>query len=254
MKKSLSRKVLEVLRDSAGASLKEISVAVEASPGRVRGILYELRAKGYVERVGNTYIITDRGRRYLEYVEHTESSTTTPFKPEEFEPRIEKIEPTVEEREVVKKEEKPGETRAEELREEPRGGSLIDLEAVSQRLVELERRVSNLERAVKDLEKAMEAAFMKRRTETSLEAPVMPYSYAASKLGSLLEKLLAENKLVRVGSLVVDTQFYSEFRSKFPIKISELDKLAPHERALLEEMRKEALVILHAGREYRLVD
>ncbi|MEM4976428.1 MAG: Mn-dependent transcriptional regulator, partial [Desulfurococcaceae archaeon] len=80
------------------------------------------------------------------------------------------------------------------------------------------------------------------------------YSYAQAKLGGLLDKIIAENKLVRVGSLVVDAQFFSEFNSKFPIKVSDLDKLTSHERVLLEEMRKEALVILHAGREYRLID
>jgi len=58
---------------------------------------------------------------------------------------------------------------------------------------------------------------------------------------------------VRIGSLVVDSTFYHEFKSRFPLKVSDIDKLTTYEKLLLEEMRREALVILHAGKEYRLV-
>lgn len=254
MKKSLSRRVLEFLRECSGASIKEISEVTGAPPGKVRAILYELRSKGHVERVGNTYIITERGRRFLEYVGHAESQPAQLIGSEEAHSEVRAFAGNGV---IHERADKVG-TEGVSAEGRPTTESYKNLESsiteLSQRLVELERRISMLEKAVKDLEKAMEATQKKKQSELLLESPVVPYSYASSKLGSLLEKYLAESRLVRVGSLVVDSQFYSEFRSKFPIKISDLDKLAPHERALLEEMRKEALVILHAGREYRLVD
>lgn len=246
--------ILELIRDNPGISIRDISATIGISMEKARTVLYELKAKGYVEKTGRTYILTDKGKKFLEYIEHARATTV---KPEtvaqdtvhtiQEEPHKEILkQPSVETQTVPKTTEKT-KIEVEDIR--------TFMENILVKISDLEKRVSNIERTVRDIEKAIESVQRKKQpVDVFLEVPLMPYGYAATKLGSILDKLIAENKLVRIGSLVVDSQFYNEFKSKFPIKLSDLDKLTLHERTLLEEMRKEALVILHAGREYRLID
>jgi predicted transcriptional regulator len=253
LKKPLFLRVLELLRDNQGLQLREISTLLESSVNKVRAVLYELKAKGYIEKAGKTYVLTDKGRRFLEYIEHTRTATVKAETAEQDKTQVTpqtKTSIKVSERITV---ETDRERQTVELKAET-GDVRLMLENVLTKVHDLEKKIANLERTVRDIEKAIESLHRRKQEEFSIEAPIMPYSYAQAKLGGLLDKLIAENKLVRVGSLVVDAQFYSEFKSKFPIKVSDLDKLTSHERVLLEEMRKEALVILHAGREYRLID
>jgi predicted transcriptional regulator len=263
LRASISQRILELLRENPGASLKEISAALEAPINRVRAVLYDLKSRGYVEKAGKGYIVTERGLEYLEYLERVrrggrpvqeevqeEVGQATPSAP----PFIEK---TAEKQEAEAPREAPMQAHREE---KPETGllqtQLAELESsllkIANRLDEFEKRLTLLERTVRDIEKALEA-LRKRRIEALLEPPVMPYSEALSRLGAQLERMIMEGRIVRIGSLVADPQFYHEFKSKFPIKLADLDKLSEYEKLLLEEMRKEALVVLHAGKEYRLL-
>ncbi len=259
MRASISQRVLELLRENPGASLKEISAALEAPINKVRAVLYDLKSRGYVEKAGKGYIVTERGLEYLEYLERVrrgarpvqeEVGQATPS-------ALPFIEKTAEKQEAEAPREAPMQAHREE---KPETGllqtQLAELESsllkIANRLDEFEKRLTLLERTVRDIEKALEA-LRKRRIEALLEPPVMPYSEALSRLGAQLERMIMEGRIVRVGSLVADPQFYHEFKSKFPIKLADLDKLSEYEKLLLEEMRKEALVVLHAGREYRLL-
>lgn len=255
LKKSITHRILELIRDSPGCTVKDISSAIGLPPERIRAVLYELKAKGYVEKAGKTYVLTERGLKLLEYLEQSKGIVRPKEEGEEAEAK-----------DAVAVSRVKGEEKATQVQVESRqaesvlqagGRETLELREVlvqfESRLRELEKKVENLERALRDVEKALESMHVKKKAEALIEEPVMPYTQAVAKLGKTLEKLIKENKVVVVGSLVVDSTFFEWFKAKFPIKVVDVDKLSVYERALLEEMKKEALVILHGGKEYRLV-
>lgn len=252
MKKSLYQKFLEALRDNPGASVKELASLTGLSVSKLRVVVYKLKTMGYVERAGKGYIVTERGLKFLEYLSRGSQARA----PEEtgVQP-LELAEKVISGESDVRADAKATEVPQTSVREQTcESGVPVSLVDVVERLRVLERRVQNLETQVKNLEKAITATQRKYETRSPLEALVMHYSEAIAKYGPLVDKMVSEGKVVRVGSLVVDAEFYNSFKSKFPIKLVDLEKLSAHEKQLLEEMRKEALVVLHAGKEYRLVE
>lgn len=243
--KTLRHKILEAMRDNPASSLKNIASLIGVNVNLVKTIAYKLKSQGYIERTGRGYVLTERGLRLLKYMEkRTKETTQLTEKPiEEIKPEITPTLTSIEER-------RESSLRYEQI---PEMSELIQtLREISDKIRELEKRLVNLEAQVHSIEKAL-VSTQRKTGSFSLETPVMTYNEAVSKYGPQIEKLLSENKVIRVGSLVVDLEFYNYFRSKFPIKTIDVDKLSIHERQLLEEMRKEALVVLHAGREYKLV-
>ncbi len=240
MKKTVKHRVLEVIRDNPGITLKELVEVIGTSQNLARAILYRLKAEGYIERAGKGYVLTKRGESFLKFLEAQKS--------DEVEKAEAKTQPTS--TTPVQEPEQPEVQVGEQTTSRDVLEAISNLEA---RLRELERRVASLESTVRSLEHALATYTQRKRESLTIEPPVQPYSDAVSRYGAHIDKLLSEGKLVRVGGLVVDASFYENFRSKFPIRVSDVERLDPHERALLEEMRREALVVLHAGREYRLV-
>jgi DNA-binding Lrp family transcriptional regulator len=228
---------LEEVKSNPGLSLKELSRLLEVSQNTLKNIVYKLKSEGYIEKAGDGYVITPRGERFLNFLE---KRRTTSLGEEVGEKEPE---------ERVAKEEPTPSTRTQSI---ARSEQEL-LSNIVNKLRELEKRVSMLEAQMKNLELAIASSRHKREGVITIDPPIQPINEAISKYGSLIDKLINENKLVRVGSLVVDASIYQEFKSRFPIKTSDIDKLNPLERQLLEEMRREAIVILHAGKEYRLV-
>jgi hypothetical protein len=228
---------LEEVKSNPGLSLKELSRLLEVSQNTLKNIVYKLKSEGYIEKAGGGYVITPRGERFLDFLE---KRRTTILGEEVGEKEPE---------ERVAKEESPPSTCTQSI---ARSEQEL-LSNIVNKLRELEKRVSMLEAQMKNIELAIASSRHKREGVITIDPPIQPINEAISKYGSLIDKLINENKLVRVGSLVVDASIYQEFRSRFPIKTSDIDKLNPLERQLLEEMRREAIVILHAGKEYRLV-
>lgn len=242
MAKTLQARIIEVLQNNPGLTLRELSQVLEIDMNKLRQIIYRLRTQGYIEKIGNTYIVTDKAVRYLNYIEkkkrdkHAEIEVST---------QITSVEQDVE-------------IKNEKSEISPKTLQYYDIQQVLSdllaRLNEVENRVSLLESQLRDLEKAFISSQRKRQEKPpALEPPVMSYNEAISKYGPIVDRLVIENKLIKIGSLVVDHSFYSDFKNKFPIKLADIDKLNTYEKQLLEEMRKEALVVFHAGREYRLV-
>jgi len=237
LKKTLRQKILEEVKSNPGLSLKELSRLLEVSQNTLKNIVYKLKSEGYIEKAGDGYVITPRGERFLDFLEKRRTTSLgEEVGGEEPEERVAKEEsiPSTRTRSIARSE--------QEL-----------LNNIVNKLRELEKRVSMLEAQMKNLELAIASSRHKREGVITIDPPIQPINEAISKYGSLIDKLINENKLVRVGSLVVDASIYQEFKSRFPIKTSDIDKLNPLERQLLEEMRREAIVILHAGKEYRLV-
>ncbi|MEM4487281.1 MAG: hypothetical protein QXK88_00525 [Desulfurococcaceae archaeon] len=253
MRKTLQQKFLEILRENPGVSLKDATRMLNTDVNTLKKTAYRLRSLGYVERAGNAYILTERGSKYLEYLERVNVSLAGDERREE----VEKISPktTPSNLFVIKENSRNEVERADKGTEEERREDVLNsLRNLIEKLTNLEERVKDLEESIKSIEKAIESLRGKKQEKRNLEHPVMLYNDAVSKYGAVVDRLLAENRLLRIGSLVVDMGFYSDFKSRFPIKVADVDKLSQYHRVLLEEMRKEALVILHGGKEYRLVE
>jgi Mn-dependent DtxR family transcriptional regulator len=246
LSKPLTLRVLEEISKNPGLSVKELSELLGVNVERTRGILYKLKSSGFVEKAGRGYVLTERGVKFLEFLEKSKRTAV-------------REETLVGERLETSKEESL-ESATAMSRAESHGkvreaySSEISIDQLRVKLEELEERVEKLERAVRDLEKAVQAG--RRKPESViLEEPVMFFNDAVSKYGqAYVEKLISEGRVKRIGMIVVDAVFYSEFKSKFPIRVQDEDKLSHYEKILLDEMRREAMVVLFAGREYRLVE
>jgi hypothetical protein len=51
----------------------------------------------------------------------------------------------------------------------------------------------------------------------------------------------------------VERNFLVDFIKKFPIPVDKVEELQPMEKAVFNELRREALIILHGGKEYKIV-
>lgn len=257
MKKSLQHRVLEELRDNPGLSLKDLALTMGISVNSLKNITYKLKSMGYVEKAGKGYILTQQGEKFLEYLNKKTSVGYQVSIPNKIRASQEGITTSVDESTLRKEigSEQNAVNQHEKLTVEPCLGesTMMLLGDLLSRLSELEKRINKLEAHFKNLEKALKSQ-QKKPEQLSIYPPVMTYNEALSKYGSYVEKMINENKVVKIGSLLVDLNFYINFKSKFPLKVIDIDKLDQYERLLLEEMRREALVVLHAGKEYRLIE
>ncbi len=93
----------------------------------------------------------------------------------------------------------------------------------------------------------------KPKKREGLPEPIMHFEEARRTIGLQLDTLIRSGQVVVVGSLVVDSEFYEEFKKRFPMSIRDAEKLPYMEKRLLEEMNREAIVIIRAGKYYDLV-
>lgn len=228
--KSLTLKVLELVRDNPGVSARELAELLSISQELARSIVARLKSKGLIKKEGRGLYITDKGHWLLAKAAGGRSQRRQPEAPQAPEA--------------------PSQAPHQPPLSPVPAGEEDRVKRLEEAVARLEARLSSLEKAVEELRRGRQEH---REASGPLPRPVIPISEASASLGPSLDRLLLEGRLVRVGSLVVDRGFLEAFERKFPIKLEEVDALDPMERALLEEMRREALVILHSGREYRLV-
>ncbi len=255
----LTAKILGYINDYPGSTIKDLSIALGISVSMARAIIYRLKNNGYVEKAGMGYYITDKGLWLL--------SKMTGGRGEKREKTIEE---TREEKEAPIEEKPKGDEDISKVEGIAKGKGL---ESLIERIDTLERRIEDLENRVRDLESYLKRinnkfSSMGRRkgvggeqvlgrrgveSEKTLPIPVMSIPDARNKLGSLYDKLIYEGRIIEVNTVVVDREFYDEFIKKFPITVKDAEKLPPLEKKLLDEMKKDARVILKAGKRYELV-
>jgi predicted transcriptional regulator len=238
-KRTYTHIILEYLNMYPGSSVKDISDSTGLSPLIVRKILYKLKNDNYVEKSGNGYVLTERGSRLLEYI-----SSKIP----EHRETTDKAQQT-----IIRLEEPKEDVKSREEHSNEASLKLVSDE-IQRRLGYIEKRLSRIEKEIEELRRALSYLSEPKRESKTLPSPVLSFNEAQTLLGSLFERMLYEGKIVRIGKLVVEKSFYEQFKRKFPLKISEVENLSDAEKILMEEMRKEALVILYAGRELRLVE
>ncbi|WP_428726514.1 winged helix-turn-helix transcriptional regulator [Thermogladius sp.] len=236
---TLTAKILRFVMENPGVSVKDVAGYLAISPNLARNVLQRLRDKGLVRKEGRGFYITQRGEWLL--------SRTKTSRVEEV-GREQVVEPPAEAR--------VPETSVTETPSEEKWRLL------EERIRNLEERLRRVEEIVARFAKASEQSGVPEPPRGEAERgkqlprppkPVMSVQEALAQYPGMLEQWRIEGAVVQVGNLVVDRRFLAEFSKKFPLSVEDVERLDPVERALFEELRREALVILHSGREYRLV-
>lgn len=127
----------------------------------------------------------------------------------------------------------------------------------------LESRIEKLESEVRLIKKSLPKMPTKRtasgEADRFLSTLRLRGVMSVSEVrGLLLERPLddyvSSGKAVVVGDLVVCPDFLNSFKSKFPIKVSDINSLSDEEVKLLEALVKANQVYLFSGIEYRILD
>ncbi|MCD6195786.1 MAG: winged helix-turn-helix transcriptional regulator [Staphylothermus sp.] len=275
-RKTLTGKILEFIDEFPGATLKEIAEYLEISPALTRSLIYKLKNNGYIEKAGKGYVLTKKGEWFVQNILKKATRTS-----EETEKEVEKK--TEEEKTIEKIEEK---TVAHEInifkkppKEEPIQQQAIEslmkrmnmleehLKTLESRLQELLEELENLKKQISlaktsgqlgiETQKTVKENLVqpppRQKRQDKLPEPIMSIQEARHRLGTSLDTLIRTGKVEIIGNLVVDSEFYELFKKRFPLSIRDAEKLPPMEKRLLEEMNREAIVIIHAGKYYKLV-
>ena len=239
--KTLTVKILEFVRDNPSVSVKEVAEFFNISQDLARAILLKLRNKGFVKKEGKGFFITEKGEWLLGRGETSRQE--------------------------------PGE---KEVSEAPKAQPGLSVEpgtgggSVEERLRVLEARVKLIEDKLRRIEEALSrisgvaSQSSSEKAGSRLEAgggkaagkppkPVMSLQEAANQFPALLEQWKIDGVVVQIGSLIVERDFLVDFMKKFPIPVDKVEELQPMEKAVFDELRREALIILHGGKEYKIV-
>ncbi len=274
-RKTLTGKILDFINEFPGATLKEIAEYLEISPALARSLVYKLKNNGYIEKAGKGYVLTKKGEWFVQNILKKATKTNVETKKEVGEE-------TEQEKTIEKNEEKTvthetsmfKESREETVRQEVIESLMKRMNMLEKQLKTLESRLQRLLDELENLKKQVSLARVSERPnietqkpvkenivqphprqkkQDKLPEPIMSVQEARHKLGASLDTLIRTGKAEIIGNLVVDSEFYELFKKRFPLSIRDAEKLPPMEKRLLEEMNREAIVIIHAGKYYKLI-
>ena len=253
--KTLTAKILVYLSENPGATIKDLSQVFNVNPNTIRNMIYRLRNNGYVEKAGNGYVLTSKGEWFVSKIlkkeEVSESQEQVVVEGTEKKAGEESVHVH---REVVETPKK------QEVKQVVSGEDIVkriselekEIEAIKKVIEDISREISELKEKIGVGRKSVESRDREKKVE-GLPKPVMNVREAMDTLGPLFDQLRLEGRIEIIGSIVVDKEFYEEFKKKFPIPIKEAENLSPLEKMLLNEMIKDARVIIHAGKHYKLI-
>lgn len=235
LSRTLTAKILRFLAENPGATIKEVSRALGISQDLARSVIYRLRNKGFIEKSGDGYVVIGKGEWFLKDVLKA------------------KAEGDVKERESEAAEQTSIETMQGGL-ETSREQIISKINELMGKVKSIEEQLAGIKEELKVLEKRVyEGRVAERSVTRRLHKPVVSLQEAVSIYGGLLESMRSEGSVIVVGSLAVDREFYDEFRKKFPIPVDDKSKLSEYEQILLEEMIRDARVIVSGGKLYKLI-
>jgi len=270
-KKTLMLRILEFLREYSGATIKDISSSLGISMSLARTVIYRLRNNGYIEKAGKGYILTEKGEWFVnKFGEPRKTIEESGTGEKEI---VQTVKDTAQsltrpsEQTMVKAPSKPVEKIMEQEKRGKASKNVSEelVRTIEQKIAEIEKEIKTLENTIAKLKEELEKTKEElrkaklhgkrgiKKEEKGLPKPIMPINEAMSILGSLFNTLVYQGKIEVVGKLAVDKEYYDEFIKKFPLPVRDAEKLSPMEKTLLEEMKRDARVILYAGKEYRLV-
>ncbi len=222
----VDRKVLAFLKNNPGATPREVADALGLPYNVVRYALLRLREAGYVIRSPRGGYLVRVGFPALDDVEVTQGESSS-------------SRPDISVAELV--------------------GTIEELKSV---VMELKARVDRLEQEINLLKKGISTHKARQRKDKKVTDSLLSILSGkglvtlseARKLASKpIEAYVNEGVAIPIGDYLVDPKFLDRFKKKFPLSVSEVGKLSPEERGLLDSLIKEGLVYLHAGREYRII-
>jgi len=222
----VDRKVLAFLKNNPGATPREVADALGLPYNVVRYALLRLREAGYVVRSPRGGYLVRVGFPALDDIESTQSKNDD-------------MQSGISTAELI--------SIIEELR-----SMVMDLKA----------KVDRLEQEINLLKKGIPAHRSRQRKDKKATDPLLNVLSSkglitlgeARKLASKpIEAYVNEGVAIPVGNYLVSPEFLDNFKKKFPLSVSEIEKMSPEERGLLDSLIKEGLVYLHAGREYRII-
>ncbi|MEM1662203.1 MAG: winged helix-turn-helix transcriptional regulator [Desulfurococcaceae archaeon] len=235
MSKTLTSKVIQFLAENPGATIKDISRALNINQDLARSIVYRLKNRGFVEKSGDGYVVSDKGQWFLREVVRTKQEESRKESVSEVQQQLEK-------------EAGNGKTEVNRFQIITRINELMNrIKSIEDQLMSIKEELESLKKKV-DNWKLSERVFTRR-----LHKPVVSIQEAIGMYGGLLESMRSEGSVIVIGSLAVDREFYEEFRKKFPIPIDEKNRLSEYEQILLEEMIRDARVIVSGGKFYKLI-
>lgn len=226
---SVERRVLSYLKSNPGATPREVADALGIPYRVVRVAIMRLRESGYVVRSSRGGYLVRVG------LPATDDSTVS----------------------------KGGASDSSSVSV----AELVSLiESLRGEIEELKARVGRLEQELNLLKKAL-PSLKSKEAPMKERAPVQDPLLATLKGRGLIRlgearrlavrnisEYVNDGKVVPVGEYLVDPEFLSRFKQRFPLRVSEVRNLSDVERTLLNALIKEGLVYLYAGREYRLIE
>ena len=221
---SVEERVLSYLRVNPGATPREVADALGISLVSVRIAINRLRELGYVIRSskgGYVVRVSQELPTPTDIISNTQSTENVVF------------------------------------------DSIIKLvNELSSKISELEGRVGRLEKEVNYIKRSLPKIPSKhvgsegsdKLISTLKLRSILSVNEVREIISKPLEEYVREGKVVVVNDLVVSSEFLKNFKSKFPIKVSEINKLSPEELKLLEALVRSNQAYLYSGVEYRLLD
>jgi len=229
---SVEERVLSYLRVNPGATPREVADALGISLVSVRIAINRLRELGYVIRSskgGYVVRVSQELPTPTDIISNTQSIT----------------------RDVQQSTENVG------------FNSIIKLvNELSNKISELEGRVGRLEKEVNYIKRSLPKIPSKhvgsegsdKLISTLKLRNILSINEVREIISKPLEEYVREGRVVVINDLVVSSEFLKNFKSKFPIKVSEINKLSPEELKLLEALVRTNQAYLYSGIEYRLLD
>ncbi len=238
---SIYEKIINYLLENPGSKPRQIADSIGESLTRVRRALYVLRDRGLIARSGQGYVVVkSRLRTTQESIDKKVEQDRKPGSIVELRSQT-----------STYKNEKPD----------------IDSRWLSEIITNILKTVNELNKKISNMEKEM--AIIKARLE-SLERSknkeadhfvslikqkkIMAIEEAKRYMQKTLEYYVVNRYVVVVGSIVVDKDYYEEFKKKFPLSVSEIKKLDGNDLLLLKKLIEEGVIYLHGGNEYRFVE
>lgn len=246
MTENIQQRILKYLIENPGATPREIADNIGISISKVRRILYMLRDKGLVRRVGTGYTAIRIDMKGGEQKEIEEQ--------------------------IGQEQEKQRSQMKEYERERVSNLSRLDytwlyeiISKITKTVNELSNRVDRIEKELNELKGIIGKQSSKRETikKTRVNDQLIKLlklekivtvkealNYATKPLEDYVNKELA----IVFKNYIIDKEFYDGFKNKFPLTIESIKKLTEKEKLLLKLLIEEGLVYLHAGREYKLTE
>jgi len=252
--KTMTAKIMLYLRENPGASLKSIAQEFNMDLVTARNIIYRLKSGGYVEKTGSGYILTSKGEWFVSNIVLKKSESPEPSGQKDA------VETEVQERSVAE----TAETGAQQVlgavsavEESSLERDLLSrVEALEKEVTRLKEALEKLVQEVFELKNSLQTAKRHQQVKReeavavadALPKPIMELTEAERVLGTKLTELIRGNKVEVFGRILVDKQFFENFKKKLPLPVDEVDsKLDPYEKLLFDILRREGFIIQRGG-------